>query len=72
MLTDDELLELLRERGIATGWNSPRECESADADDKIRAGHVCAFANDLPGNRKPGAMSLLEWTMTAQARPGCR
>ena len=52
MLTDDELLELLR------GGESDRvEFTSEYAEDKIRR-NVCAFANDLPGHGKPGALFI--------------
>ena len=51
MLTDDELLELLRE-GESDRVEFTREWKDAD---KIGRA-ICAFANDLPGNRKPGVV----------------
>ena len=56
MLTDDELLELLR-GGESDRVEFTTDGESAGADDKIRR-NVCAFANDLPGHGKPGAMFI--------------
>ena len=53
MLTDDQLLELLR------GGESDRVefVESAKDADKIREA-ICAFANDMPGNRQPGVVFI--------------
>lgn len=52
MLTDDQLLELLR------GGESDRvEFTSEYAEYKIRR-NVCALANDLPGHDKPGVLFI--------------
>ena len=54
MLTDEELLQLLRQRN---GESDRVEFTSEYAEDKIRR-NVCAFANDLPGRGNSGVLFI--------------
>ena len=57
MLTDEELLEILRRGEESDRVEFTSEGEGERADDKIRR-NVCAFSNDLRGHGKPGVLFI--------------